>query len=340
MRAVAFNLDEDVAPATSAYSGLTLPEAADRALLALGEALRDAGYRFTTITPASHQRISRRVPTGAATLRDIFGWSRSFAANDLPSDMLANLDEAGALDRSDDGLRSMVRFSTLGDQIFVHSAFPTEGADAVFFGPDTYRFARTIAQCIATLAPRAGLRILDIGAGSGAGGLHAASLLRNATPSVTLTDINRNALRYSRINAALSRVPDVEVLESDLYAQVDGAFDLIVSNPPYLVDPLARLYRHGGGELGSALSLKIVEQGIEQLGPGGRLLLYTGTAIVDGVDRFEQHLRDTLSGRGVRIGYEEIDPDVFGEELDYPPYDRAERIAVVAVTIDAKWDRS
>jgi hypothetical protein len=32
--------------------------------------------------------------------------------------------------------------------------------------------------------------------------------------------------------------------------------------------------------------------------------------------------------------YEEIDPDVFGEELEHPPYDRADRIAVVAVTID------
>ena len=32
--------------------------------------------------------------------------------------------------------------------------------------------------------------------------------------------------------------------------------------------------------------------------------------------------------------YEEIDPDVFGEELEHPPYDRVDRIAVVGVTID------
>jgi hypothetical protein len=36
----------------------------------------------------------------------------------------------------------------------------------------------------------------------------------------------------------------------------------------------------------------------------------------------------------VRFTYEEIDPDVFGEELEYSPYDRADRIAVVGVTID------
>jgi methylase of polypeptide subunit release factors len=335
MRAVAVNLHQDFSPVSPAHVSSTL-SAAECALLALGEALRKAGYRFTTITPASHHRIVRRAPTGRPTLRDIFGWSRSFAVGDLAADMLGQLDAAGALMQSNDRLRSAVRFSTLGEQMFVHSAFPTEEADAVFFGPDTYRFARAIVRCIATFAPRRGLRILDVGAGSGAGGLHAAALLQSANPSVTLTDINAKALRYGRINAALNRAPRVEIVKSDLYADVDGAFDLIVSNPPYLIDPLARLYRHGGGELGSALSVRIAEQGIERLAPGGRLLLYTGTAIIDGIDLFERRLRGALSGRPVRVGYEEIDPDVFGEELDHAPYDRAERIAVVAVTIDAK----
>jgi hypothetical protein len=36
----------------------------------------------------------------------------------------------------------------------------------------------------------------------------------------------------------------------------------------------------------------------------------------------------------VRFSYEEIDPDVFGEELEHPPYDRVDRIAVVVATID------
>ena len=60
---------------------------------------------------------------------------------------------------------------------------------------------------------------------------------------------------------------------------VAGSFDLIISNPPYLVDPLARVYRHGGGELGSALSVEIAVQGVDRLAPGGRLLLYTGSGV-------------------------------------------------------------
>jgi release factor glutamine methyltransferase len=179
------------------------------------------------------------------------------------------------------------------------------------------------------------LRILDIGAGSGAGGLHAASLASRCEPVVTLADINLRALRFCKLNADLNGVPNVQVVESDLYSSIDGPFDLILANPPYLVDPLARLYRHGGGELGFELSLRIAEQGISRLTSGGRLVLYTGSAIVDSVDLFHEALSSRLAGCGVEFAYDEIDPDVFGEELDHPPYDRADRIAVVSVIIDA-----
>src|SRR5205085_899752 len=118
---------------------------------------------FTTITPASHKRVNARAPAGAVTLQDIFGWSRAFAEAELPASLLINLAEAGALERSDGQLRSAVRFSTLGDQLFAHSAFPTEQGDAVFFGPDTYRFARALSQSIAILNTRPSMRILDVG---------------------------------------------------------------------------------------------------------------------------------------------------------------------------------
>jgi release factor glutamine methyltransferase len=148
---------------------------------------------------------------------------------------------------------------------------------------------------------RGGLRILDIGAGSGAGGLHAASLAARCVPIVTLTDINRRALRFCMLNAALNGIPNVEIVESDLYAGVDGCFDLIVANPPYLVDPLARLYRHGGGDLGYELSMRIAEQGVSRLASGGRLVLYTGSAIVDGADLFHDALSSRFADRGVEF---------------------------------------
>ena len=307
----------------------------DRALLQLGQALRGRGYRFTTPTPLTHRRVIARQANRPCSLADVFGWSRTFLASDVDAGLLGLLREAQALEAAGSGFRCQVRFSTLGDQLFAHSAFPTEGADAVFFGPDTYRFARAIGQLATRLKARAGMRVLDVGAGSGAGGLHAAASLRHVSPQITLTDINEHALRFCRINAALNDVEPVDIMESDLYANVSGRFDLIVANPPYLVDPLARLYRHGGGALGAALSERIAIQGIERLAPGGSLLLYTGSAIVDGVDALHETLRERLSGHAVRFSYEEIDPDVFGEELESAPYDAADRIAVVAAIIEA-----
>jgi methylase of polypeptide subunit release factors len=310
--------------------------AADRALLVLGRELKRRGYSFTAITPASHGRVLARKPTSTITLEDIFGWNRPFRTTDLSADLTALLAEADMVRKSGALWRSGVRFATLDGQIFAHSAFPTEESNAVFFGPDTYRFARLIRQSLATFASRPHARVIDIGAGSGAGGLYVARLLAPTRPSLILTDINVQALRFCRINATLNAAAEVQVIASDLFNHVNGAFDLIIANPPYLVDPLKRLYRHGGGEFGAGLSLDIVEQGVERLAPDGRLLLYTGSACVAGEDKLHEALRTVLAGRDVRWSYEEIDPDVFGEELDQPPYDRADRITVVAVTIDRR----
>jgi methylase of polypeptide subunit release factors len=307
---------------------------ADRALVDLGLELKDRGYRFTTITPASHARVNARPHDAPPSLQDIFGWNRPFATSDVAEDVVLRLAEAGELETWQLMFRSGVRFSTLGEQLFVHSAFPTEQSDAVFFGPDTYRFARLVRHSLNGIGSRPSLRILDVGAGSGAGGLHAAALTTHAAPVLTLADINQRALRFSRINAALNGVNGVQVVESDLFGGVDGRFDLIISNPPYLVDPRGRLYRHGGGELGFEMSLKILEQGIKRLTPHGRLVVYTGSAIVGGKDLFREILSARLAPLGAHVHYEEIDPDVFGEELEHSPYDRVDRIAAVGVTID------
>ena len=328
-------LETSLPAVPSAHFGSARPlDAAEQALLKLGQALQENDYRFTTITPASHHRVNARDVVEGSSPEDIFGWSRPFRRSDTLRGLIECLAEAGELEPAGSLLRSGVRFSTLGDQLFIHSAFPTQPTDAVFFGPDTYRFARIVRQSVETLKPRTRLRILDVGAGSGAGGLHAAALLRDVPPTLVLTDINRRALRCCRINAALNGVGGVRIVESDLFAAVDGVFDLIISNPPYLVDPLARAYRHGGGDLGSELSLKIIVQGIDRLVPGGRLVLYTGSAVVGGRDAFRELLCTRLAARDVRFDYEEIDPDVFGEELEHPPYDRVDRIAAVGVTVD------
>ena len=87
---------------------------------------------------------------------------------------------------------------------------------------------------------------------------------------------------------------------------------------------------------GARLSFDWAVAAAGRLTPGGRLLLYTGSAIVDGSDG----LRDALAARSealdCTLDYREIDPDIFGEELDEPPYADVERIAAVGVILTKK----
>jgi hypothetical protein len=79
---------------------------------------------------------------------------------------------------------------------------------------------------------------LDLGTGCGVQALHLASHAER----VVATDVNPRALAMTRLGAALNEV-DVEVREGSLYEPVAGErFDLIVTNPPFVVSP-------PGGEL-------------------------------------------------------------------------------------------
>ncbi|WP_339450087.1 class I SAM-dependent methyltransferase [Pseudomonas sp. EA_5y_Pfl2_R50] len=303
----------------------------DLALLQLGRRLQADGYRFTTPTPLTHQRVNQRDEGQAVdSLRDVFGWSRPFEADLLSADELRQLQEAHVIDAYDGRFKSRVRWSSLDDLLFVHSAFPTDAADAVFFGPDTYRFAQLIhAHLQQNFAPVQ--RAVDIGCGAGVGAILIGRARREA--QVLALDINPAALRLTAVNAALAEVANVEVRASDLLQGVEGEFDLIVANPPYMADPAERAYRHGGGTLGAGLSLRIVEQALNRLAPGGSLLLYTGVAMVDGHDPFLATVLPRLDEKRFGWTYRELDPDVFGEELLNPGYQRVDRIAVVALTV-------
>ncbi len=298
-------------------------------LAELGQWLRARSYAFITPTPETHRRVIARFGGTAPTLRDIFGWSRAFRGEDLDDEAFALLTAAGALSQGGGFFQSGVRFSTWEDFLFVHSAYPSLGKDSVFFGPDTYRFLRFLRDKLATVPPR---RVIDIGAGSGAGGIFLSRRYPDA--EVLLADVNATALDFARVNAGINVCPNATCVYSDVLRGVHGDFDLIISNPPYLVDARARVYRDGGGALGHDLSLRILQEGLARLTPHGQMILYTGSAIIAGRDVFREKAEKILQESGRPFSYEEIDPDVFGEELDTPSYQGAERIAVVAVTVN------
>lgn len=287
-------------------------------LVALGRWLVEQGYDFTPVTPTTQARVMAR-KSEAEDLRDVFGWNLPFDERRF-SHVAELLRAAHALRSEGALLRSSVRFARLGRSLFVHSGYPTTNADSVFFGPDTLRFLRALKS----LPPPYG-RLIDVGTGSGVAGLWLARHARE----VVLSDVSATALAFTQVNMALEGAgAHVFTARSNVLDDVYGRFDTIVSNPPFLKDALERTYRDGGGALGTGLSVRIVRDALERLAPEGRLFLYTGAPVVGGVDL----LKALEKSRVATWRYEEIDPDIFGEQLDEPGYEQVERVAAVLLT--------
>lgn len=302
------------------------------ALIALASFLKTRDYRFVTTTPATHTRILERSRTHhASDLRGIFGWSMTFGRGLIDAALFHQLKSAGVVQQTDQGFKSTVRASSLGEYLFFHSAYPTDGKDAVFFGPDSYRFARLIEQELARCPQLERARLVDVGTGAGVGAIVAAQLC--PLVDIMMTDINAAALRFAEVNARIAGVSATTYLGNDL-SGVEGEFDIVLANPPYLIDDGGRAYRDGGGMHGAEVSLKMAEDAVSRLAPGGRFILYTGSAIVAGEDALRASLTDLACGAGCAMRYEEIDPDVFGEELANPAYRDVDRIAVVSAVIE------
>ncbi|MDR0410968.1 MAG: peptide chain release factor N(5)-glutamine methyltransferase [Treponema sp.] len=122
--------------------------------------------------------------------------------------------------------------------------------------------------------------VLELCTGSGA----VAVSLKREVPylSVTAGDVSRKALAVARENAQHLQA-DVTFVYSDLFEHIEGRFDLIVANPPYIptcvIETLAREVQNeprlalDGGEDGLVLIRRIIASVIEHLYPRGVLLI-------------------------------------------------------------------
>jgi release factor glutamine methyltransferase len=123
----------------------------------------------------------------------------------------------------------------LGDWDFRRLTLKTD-ARALVPRPET---EIVVERCLQLLAGLEAPRILDVGTGTGAIALSLAQERPDA--HVTATDVSAEALGLARENAASTGLT-VTWVESDLVAGVDGPFDLVVSNPPYVdAEELAEL---------------------------------------------------------------------------------------------------
>ena len=146
---------------------------------------------------------------------------------------------------------------------------------------------------------------------------------------MTLVDINQTALDFAQVNARAAGV-EVETLRQE---SVPEGAELVIANPPYMMDSGKRAYRDGGDLLGGEVALRWVREALDGMARGGTMLLYTGVPYANGWSPFIKALEHLCSEAGASLTVEELDPDVFGEELEQPAYAEVERIAAIGAVV-------
>jgi len=122
---------------------------------------------------------------------------------------------------------------------------------------------------------------LDLGTGCGFQALLAAA----HSDRVVGSDVNPRAVRLAAFNAALNDLPQVECVLGNLFEPVAGReFDLIVSNPPFVISPERRYAYRDSGMEGDALCRKIVREAPRRLAEGGFCQIMGNWAVRTGED--------------------------------------------------------
>jgi SAM-dependent methyltransferase len=178
---------------------------------------------------------------------------------------LDQLAAAGLVERSQGGIRSLIRLDPVDGLVVASDPQRPRQRIATDHVISVGPASRTLA---AVTVRRQTSTALDLCCGSGIQALLAARHCKR----VVGTDLNPRALRLAVLSAALSGVENVEWRLGDLLEPVaSDRFDLVVSNPPFVVSPANEfMYRDGdGGRHGDDLSHRVLAGMMGVLSDGG-----------------------------------------------------------------------
>ncbi len=257
--------------------------AANADLPAVSDMLREVGYRPDGIAEllqsgrelslraddvVVHKQRLRRSPGPLADVITLCGFGepvpRRQIERALGTRALSALLESGAVEEDGTMLRPLVRIIAHDELYIAADLHPQAGAQ---LDPEHVPGINPPAVLLAGLTVRRSHDlVLDLGTGNGIQALLAAAQAEH----VVATDINPRALGFARFNASLNGVSNIEWRLGDAFAPVAGErFDVVVSNPPYVISPESTaVYRDSGREPG-ALCATIVAELPRHLRPDG-----------------------------------------------------------------------
>ncbi len=144
--------------------------------------------------------------------------------------------------------------------------------------PGVYAPSEDTHLLLSAMEVRKGQRVLEMGTGTGIIALHCAK----AGCLVKGADISIDAVENARQNAAINTL-NLDLVHSDLFEKVEGTFDVIIFNPPYLssqdTDSLSGQEKgpRVGGAGGHEVSTRFLEQAEKHLARSGRIYLLTSS---------------------------------------------------------------
>ena len=262
--------------------------------------------------PAPARRILTRLEDPAATLLDLFTLGaripRAQVEAALPALGVEGAQRLGLLEADGEGPASPVRAlwelapysaqDDLGEIEWWIASDLSELATDAPLGPEHVLGVGGASLTLARITPRERVgSVLDLGCGGGIQALHAS---RHAE-RVVATDLSERALGVAAFNAALNGI-DLELRQGSLLEPVAGErFDLIVSNPPFVITPRTLedadttwTYRDGG-RAGDALLEELLQSLPAHLAPGGTAVMLGNWEIREGED-WDAHPRRWLQG--------------------------------------------
>jgi SAM-dependent methyltransferase len=183
--------------------------------------------------------------------------------------LVEQLLDMGLLNRSDQMIRSEARLVRFEDLVIAHDfSDETTGQPAA---PDHVLGVGAASITLANLTPRHRVEsVLDLGTGCGIQAL----LASRHADHVIGVDFNPRALNFAAFNARVNGVTNIELRQGNLYEPVkELQFDLIVTNPPYVISPESQYIYRDSGLPGDAISEQVVRQAPAHLREGGYAII-------------------------------------------------------------------